>query len=48
MRAVAGFDPNHRYLIHYRDSIFAKSLDESIKNLGLTRAQVTTACHGRA
>ena len=26
----------HRYLIHDRDSIFARSLDESIRNLGLT------------
>jgi putative transposase len=25
-----------RYLIHYRDSIFARGLDESIRNLGLT------------
>ena len=27
---------SRRYLIHDRDSIFARSLDESIRNLGLT------------
>ena len=34
-REIVGFDDNHRYLIHDRDSIFAKHLDESIKALGL-------------
>jgi len=33
---VVAFDHAHRYLIHDRDSIFAKRLDESIRNLGLT------------
>jgi hypothetical protein len=36
LREVAGFNPNYRYLVHDRDIIFARSLDESIKNLGLT------------
>ena len=36
LREVVGFDHTHRYLIHDRDSIFATSLDESIRNLGLT------------
>lgn len=36
MREVVGFDDTHRYLIHDRDSIFAKHLDESIKALGLS------------
>src|SRR5664279_2090114 len=35
LREVVGFEPIHRYLIHDRDSIFAKHLDESIKALGL-------------
>ena len=34
-REIVGFDDTHRYLIHDRDSIFAKQLDESIKALGL-------------
>jgi putative transposase len=36
LREVVGFDRAHRYLIHDRDSIFARSLDESIRSLGLT------------
>ena len=35
LREVVGFDDTHHYLIHDRDSIFAKHLDESIKALGL-------------
>lgn len=35
LREVVGFDDVHRYLIHDRDSIYAKHLDESIKALGL-------------
>ncbi len=35
LRDVIGFDDPHRYLIHDRDSIFAKHLDESIRALGL-------------
>jgi len=36
LREVVGFDRARRYLIHDRDSIFAMSLDESIRNLGVT------------
>ena len=36
LREVVGFDRAHRYLIDDRDSIFARSLDESIRNPGLT------------
>src|SRR5580765_5728099 len=36
LREVVGFDEIHRYLIHDRDSIFAKHLDESIRALGLS------------
>ena len=35
LREVIGFEDTYRYLVHDRDSIFAKSLDESIKGLGL-------------
>jgi transposase InsO family protein len=36
LREVVGFDRARHYLIHDRDGIFARSLDESIRNLGLT------------
>ena len=36
LREVVGFDRARRYLIHDRDSIFARSLDDSIRHLGLT------------
>jgi transposase InsO family protein len=36
LREVVGFDRAHQYLIDDRGSIFARSLDESIRNLGLT------------
>ena len=36
LREVVGFDRAHRYLFHDRDSIFARCLDESIRNLCLT------------
>jgi transposase InsO family protein len=36
LREVVGFADAHRYLIHDRDSIFARHLDESIKALGLS------------
>jgi hypothetical protein len=36
LRQVVGFDHVHRYLIHDRDSIFARSLDESMRKLGWT------------
>ena len=35
LREVVGFEDYYDYLIHDRDSIFAKHLDESIKALGL-------------
>jgi transposase InsO family protein len=35
LREVVGEDCSHQYLLHDRDSIFAKHLDESIKALGL-------------
>ena len=35
LREVVGLDDTHRYLLHDRDSIFAKHLDESIRALGL-------------
>ena len=36
LREVVGADLKYRYLIHDRDCIFARRLDESIKNLGMT------------
>jgi transposase InsO family protein len=36
LREVVGFEHVHRYLIHDRDGIFARHLDESIKALGLS------------
>ena len=36
LREAIGCGDAYRYLLHDRDSIFAKSLDESITNLGLT------------
>jgi hypothetical protein len=35
LREVIGFEDHFRYLIHDRDSTFAKSLDNSIEGLGL-------------
>ncbi len=35
LREVFGYGDNYRYLIHDRDSIFAKNLDESISGLGV-------------
>ena len=35
LRDVIGFDDAHRYLIHDRDSIFARRLNESIEALGV-------------
>jgi hypothetical protein len=35
LRGVIGFDDTRRYLIHDRDSLFARQLDESIKALGV-------------
>jgi putative transposase len=36
LREAVGYEECYRYLIHDRDSIFAKSLDESIARLGMT------------
>jgi transposase InsO family protein len=35
LRAVVGEEGGHRYLIHDRDKIFAKHLDDSIRALGM-------------
>ena len=35
LREVVGYEGIHRYLIHDRDQIFAKHLDESIRALGI-------------
>jgi transposase InsO family protein len=36
LREATGWDDRYRYLLHDRDCIFSKSLDESIGRLGLT------------
>ena len=36
LREVVGFDRARRYLLHDRDSMFARILDKSIRNFGLT------------
>ena len=48
--AQAGDDDRHKYLIHYRDKIFAKRLDISMKALGYRGATLTDSepegrCH---
>jgi hypothetical protein len=35
LRTVVGEEGGHRYLIHDRDKIFAKHLDDSIRALGI-------------
>ncbi len=35
LREAIGFEQGYRYLIHDRDTIFARSLDESLKRFGL-------------
>jgi len=35
LREALGYEDRYRYVLHDRDSIFAKSLDESIERLGL-------------
>ena len=35
LREAIGYETNYQYLLHDRDTIFARSLDESIANLGL-------------
>jgi len=42
LREAINDEVRYRYLIHDRDRIFAKSLDESIGRLGLTRLEVAT------
>jgi len=44
LREVVGFDDVYRYLIHDRDSIFARRLDESINALGLTVLKSPPRC----
>lgn len=44
LREMVGFDHAHRYLIHDRDSIFARHPDESIKALGLTVLKSPPRC----
>ena len=43
LREALGYEDRYRYLIHDRDSIFAKSLDESIERLGLKSPEVAVA-----
>jgi transposase InsO family protein len=44
LREVVGFADAHRYLIHDRDSIFARHLDESIRALGLSVLKSPPRC----
>jgi len=44
LREVIGYEDRYRYLIHDRDSIFAKHLDESIKALGLSVLKSPPRC----
>jgi putative transposase len=44
LREVIGFDDTHRYLIHDRDSIFARQLDEPIKALGANVLKSPSHC----
>lgn len=39
LREAVGYEGCHRYLIHDRDSTFARGLDESVAKLGLTVLQ---------
>ncbi len=43
-RDVIGYEETHRYLIHDRDSLFARPLDESIKALGLSVLKSPLRC----
>jgi putative transposase len=36
LREAVGLDARYAYLLHDRDSIFARHLDESVKRLGIT------------
>jgi hypothetical protein len=42
LREAVGCETNHQYLLHDRDTIFARSLDESIANLGAEGTEITT------
>ncbi|MDH3411466.1 MAG: integrase core domain-containing protein, partial [Gammaproteobacteria bacterium] len=44
LREMIGYEDRYRYLIHDRDSIFAKHLDESIKALGLSVLKSPLRC----
>jgi putative transposase len=44
LREVMGFGDKHRYLLHDRDNIFAKSLDESIGRLGMSVLKSPPRC----
>ena len=44
LREVIGYGDIYRYLIHDRDSIFAKHLDESIRALGLSVLKSPPRC----
>jgi putative transposase len=44
LREVIGYEDAHRYLIHDRDSIFARHLDESITALGLGMLKSPPRC----
>jgi transposase InsO family protein len=44
LREVIGYEAAYRYLIHDRDSIFARHLDESIRALGLTVLKSPPRC----
>jgi transposase InsO family protein len=44
LREVVGFDHAYRYLIHDRDAIFARQLDESIRALGLSMLKSPPHC----
>lgn len=44
LREAIGFGDEHRYLVHDRDNIFAKSLDEAICSLGLSVLKSPPRC----
>jgi putative transposase len=47
LREAIAFEDGYRYLIHDRDSIFARNLDESIKGFGLENSEIAAAqSHG--
>jgi len=44
LREVVGYEDRYRYLIHDRDSIFAKHLDASVNALGLSVLKSPPRC----